>query len=749
VINSLKNNRIVILLIVLLFLFPFIYFTNGYNIGGDDTRLYFISPSLYLEYMTSTSWYTLGNVGGENSIYHIIPMFYLLSFLENFGDYIFVNSCIYGLLFSLSFLFMYLLIRVLKIDYYISIMIAVLYALSPIMMFGYIQPLFSIFLVVYAPLVFYLLYISVVKNKLIYSIAISFVNVLFLLSIFSFPFFFPILIYFLINIVLILLVQPFDKIYLKILLKNIIIVAVLSIALSLFALMPYLHLLTSDSLFSDITSSSTVNTFKPMVDAVSRGMNILYPMEGLFHYSIQKNFNWQTLHLYDNYYNYLLFINFLFVIFIVLPMFYLKKFSILEKKLYLILFISFLIQLFLFTVNIGIFKDLFYWLGDNAPFFQMFRNFYDKFRLSFVFSDILLLAYSLHIIFKYIYTKKVLYFVLLFLVLLNIYPSISGKYFNQTIHTSHLKTKTVLDKEYLNYSKSIQATISRGERIVSFPLNEAQYSVIENFEHKSAYVGVVLLNYLINIDEYGGMASFRKHGEQLKQAVLNHDNTSIMKILSLYGINYISIDTKFRFNNFQWPFDKRVLNYFENKGYNKLLEHYRLVKSSSNDRFKFYELKTKTPFFDVPANFLLHSEKDFLWESKKVLIDNNNNLDMNNKFLKNNLGEITQYKQISNDKYLLSIKSDNDILFISTKIPFDRDWILISNKKKLNAKLVSINQGFLGFIIDKKLNKLDKEIDLELYFSPRDIFEKYMFYSKGVMYLLLIISFILIIRKKY
>jgi hypothetical protein len=92
------------------------------------------------------------------------------------------------------------------------------------------------------------------------------------------------------------------------------------------------------------------NTFYTTVEAVSRGNTIINPLLNNFNYGLFSNFGNPTKMIFDEYYNYTIYFS---LVFFVLPFVcLLYKNSIKNYKLYLSLFASFLLILFLFVARI-------------------------------------------------------------------------------------------------------------------------------------------------------------------------------------------------------------------------------------------------------------------------------------------------------------------------------------------------------------------------------------------------------------
>ena len=72
-----KKRIILGTIILILFLLPLFWFSrNSYNIGGDDTRLYLISPIDWLNNISKYSWFSgvAGGFGAYNPQHFYIPI---------------------------------------------------------------------------------------------------------------------------------------------------------------------------------------------------------------------------------------------------------------------------------------------------------------------------------------------------------------------------------------------------------------------------------------------------------------------------------------------------------------------------------------------------------------------------------------------------------------------------------------------------------------------------------------------------
>ena len=152
--------------------------------------------------------------------------------------------------------------------------------------------------------------------------------------------------------------------------------------------------------------------------SVSKNNNVLYPLLNLPHYSIQKDFSWNTLSIYEGWHLKFFNFNYVYLIIILAPIIFFRE-KIKKHTVYIYSLLIFLIILYLYTANIG--KEginIFIFLSEKIPLFTLFRNMYDKFAISMAFIYAFLFAISLYIIADLkIFYKNILYFIFILVIL--------------------------------------------------------------------------------------------------------------------------------------------------------------------------------------------------------------------------------------------------------------------------------------------------------------------------------------------
>jgi hypothetical protein len=220
----------------------------------------------------------------------------------------------------------------------------------------------------------------------------------------------------------------------------------------------------SNSYGSTILSVETANTFSPTVSSTAIG-NIVYPLLNLFHRQIAFNFNWPLKQVFLNFYDKIMVLDLIFPTLLLIGLLYSKRFLTKEQKnIYVIFLVAFTFSLFLFTVNIGPLKQIFLFLG-YMPGFVMFRNFYDKFAVGYVFSYSIVLFFSLIIIFEY--SKRIVkYLIPLLIILLLLNAAALKSLINKPLWTTKdTGLNIAISTEYLDFMNQVKVTEDRTTNI--------------------------------------------------------------------------------------------------------------------------------------------------------------------------------------------------------------------------------------------------------------------------------------------
>lgn len=605
----LNKKKIVAFLSILIFLVPFLFWGDYYQVGGDDSKLYYLFPWEYLRgfSLTFISDNQLGSFGNYFSQSYLAPFVFLIFVLKSIFLNINTQHLMFGLNLSLSFLFFYLLLGVFikKKSYYsflVKIISSLLYTFS---IFSYYtvwsHQLFSVYLTAILPISLFLFSKSVLEKKIYYILCLNLVLFFSSATLYSIPWISAIFIS-----ILPILLFLFNK-NRAAFIKHLFILIFLSILLNLHWIFPFVHAPFSSDLNNDLISTVSSEEIRASninnIVAVSYRNELRYPLLGLFHFNLQRDFSWKSLDVFQKSYASLLLPNILFVIIVVLAYFYNKGRSIDEKRLYFSSLTSWLIALYFFSVKIGNWGlSLFLMFNDHLPGFTMFRNMYDKFGLSLAFTLSLLLAVSLSRLIENIKKdlhKKILLFIFLTLVIFNVKPFIVGSFYRLPYaNTKNISNHTAdFNQDFYDLLTSLK-DLDSASNVVWFPLNTANYVFISDGSlENSYYMGVSPLQFLANTSDFNGLLSFKpEQSEYILNNLVEKNYLSIGKLFSQLGIEYLvknnDIDENIQNSHF---FSRNKAGDFFQLQNNSELENvlFGAKIDDFGDRYSLYEINPK------------------------------------------------------------------------------------------------------------------------------------------------------------
>jgi hypothetical protein len=523
-----KSKYWVGLITFIFFIIPFFWLKpNEMDIGGDSTRLYFYDP---LNFIINNSLYLTEAVNlGNRSFW---PQFYSLPYVATLlfiksiiNSPYFLISLFNGIKISISFLSIYLIIRMILQNSYKekkelllqlpSILGGFLYTTAPIVIGNYNKALISHDQIFLYPFSFYLLLSYFIKGRfryLLYFIVISFIFA----PIFSWaaapPFFafFPLVLLFLLLYIIFILKK-------KIIYRHLFIAFLLFLGVNAFHFLPeaYSILIPNSYLNQRVFSQSTVqndlNYFFGVLPLSKLSLNILL-------FSPNKQFA-----------------------FLFLGLFFKES----KNKTLFLTGIFFLTTLYLVTANITdlgvrIYKHFFY-----IPGFSMFRNFIGQWDFVYSFFYVILFGIAIYFLFKKINNSKASYVILiiigLFCILSN-WTFFTGGIVNENLDQSNVKIPSIIDPKYeqtLTYIRSLK----NDGAFASFPFTDCCYTVVHGLNN-GAYVGPSPITTLTGKRDYDGYQSISPFGEIFFKLVRENNYTGIKKLFGILNVEYIYDDPK-------------------------------------------------------------------------------------------------------------------------------------------------------------------------------------------------------------
>ncbi len=539
-----KHQRKILLgcIFFVLFLAPFFWVMTR---GGDDGKFYYLFPGQFLLRFAPTSIFN--DLGSFNPQQYMMPFALLLSIFKSIFFFLDIQRLFFGLNLACGFLFFYLFLGLFDFEDSAPaarIAASLFYSLS---IFSYYtlwsSQLFSLYLVSVFPLILYLFFKSVKEKKIHYAILASLVLSLFSMLVLSVPWIAALVI-----CVLPLLLHFFWE-HKKTFTKSILVFLVLFLFLNVYWIFGVILSSGSGGLAGSVVSSDFRKENIALIQAVSGHNSVLYPLFDLFHKNIQFDYGWPSKDLYANYLLKLLPLNFLFLFVIILPVFFYRKVSRQDRKLYTVALVSWLLVLFLYTVNIGPWgSPLFIWLTNNVPGFVMFRNMYDKFGIALAFSYAFVLFISLKMVGNGLGAKPLLKTMicvpLILVVALNAYPFVFGKFYHLPIQStpSTYASITEFNDDFYALTDYV-AKIKTSSKFLWLPLNQAGYIVVsDKYKPNTYYTGISLVKTLSDKNDYSGILNLGSYAHQIQMDIAKKNYEAAYNLLTKFNIGYVIVN---------------------------------------------------------------------------------------------------------------------------------------------------------------------------------------------------------------
>ena len=471
-----------ILIAVLILAMPYYFFEGKLFIGGDDSRLYYSYPDLWIKNIGLFSWFSLSNSGFENPQQFSLPLICVFWFLSIFFKPLVLNNLAFSLPILLGFVYFQRAMNELLPNNsknnekkWACLCGAFFYIGSPIL-WAVSMPIFGygVWWIGLLPILGYCFIKFYKTNNFLYIFLTAISSFIFSIAFIAVPWFLGILIP--ICISLILSLPLYSWAHIKNFIKKITIFFIAVASSQIFWALPFLiSILPNNESLANLSLSNEVqDTFTFTVLATMRENNIIYPLLNLFHRSIVDNFNWHPLNLiFKNFYSYIYVINSIFFVSVVLGYFSLSKNIFLNKNLLITIYISWIFSLFLYTINIGFLLD-FFLLIKFIPGSGMFRNAFDKFSIGYVFLYSMVFSISIYLLFIKL-NKLKSYLILLILIVISLNISPNKHLINAPVWgTLNQFKNTNLPSEYLDFLSDIKSKNLSGS-VLLLPFNSPAY----------------------------------------------------------------------------------------------------------------------------------------------------------------------------------------------------------------------------------------------------------------------------------
>ena len=719
-----------------LFVLPYYLFGNEMRLEGDDSRLYYIYPGLWMDNVSNSSWLSFSSLPKFDTQYFFLPLLLLLRLI--YAIFHIPQFVILNLAYTLVLLLGYLafqkllneLFRPSNIDIRLEAFLgSLIYIFSPILLLTPLRAfLGGVWLIPLVPFALYC-FLMYFRQKSNFYLVIGPASLLIgAIAINAVPWILGIFLPVALSGMLLMLVNFSAKVNLKIIKKGTIFLLV-TLLLQSFWLVPFISTILSpdNSLGSRIFDPEFTDTYAKEVEAISRGNSIIFPLLNLFHYQIQKNFNWSSLNSYDTWHLPFLWVNtiYVFVIFSGLFLHTKKRKHTSQGIIYTYLLISFAISLFLFTADIGFLKRIFLSL-NIIPGFVMFRNFYDKFALGYVLIYSGFLTVSLLYIKQH--TKRTAYNVLVGIIVLSITinakPLMSGEIFNAPYsHTNIQKTLTI-PNEYIDFMGKVGSLLPASSNILSLPFGTSAYTAIYDPDTGHLYSGKSPVKLFSGTNDFSGDISFPTGIAKIFSTILlSHDYVRLNNFFDIFHVNY-AVETRNIPSSFLLTTNFSTQSLAAQNSDFKTNTFHNTILESEEGNYALYQRNTSSnEVFTIASSIATYESGKFtdktwlallpLMDSKQVLVDANNN------FSTKSIQELTE-------KSYRNRKDQTSTLFTSSK-----PYYVISNDHTTHSLEIIEGKTFSLPIARQQMTTLRYHED-EMVFVHNEVRPILEFESTGI-----------------
>lgn len=610
--KNIKNNFLIISTLIAVIIVPIVVFENKSLLGGDDGRLFFWYPDLYIDNFIKNNYFSngLGSLYGYN--YNHIFFFPFLNLIKYtkiiFEEY--TQIFFYTFSFLLTFLSSLFFFREIRVLYFkknentfnIVILCSLVHTFAPLyfdLVFSYLL-LQNLILNSIIPLLLSFLIYSSRKNKYIFSIFPSIIFTMFSVMPFALPWLYTSIIFTLI------LIAYFVK------------TGVIKFPSLIIFIFSYL-----------ILNLYWLPDFYFSINEQYVGLN----SEEILSYNLSNSFPSFLMGFY----------NFRFLQTSIIIIIFVSTFFIIKKKLirklffnlYVYLFLSLFIFLMIAQGNFLYIDNIFKFFINKFPGFYMLRNPIDKsvvlinFIISFILFFNLLIFSEKKILNKknYISISVALYLI----VTLISYQNTDFK--NEYRDTKKYQVTNGFEeewKEFYNLILFLKKQNKSLNRVIWYPLNHAQY-VFLKLNKNDYYIGPSPINIFTDFEDLTGFDSIPQNFNSTFQKIKLLDNDlenvklDLMDLFKKFSIEYLiinkSIDMNIKNSAFftrnkpgdQYDYQVNILdlsnfdniynsNYFEVYKNNEVKNLIDIRNYNSKEKFKIENLKFKNNTFSFDFN---------------------------------------------------------------------------------------------------------------------------------------------------
>lgn len=522
---------------------PYWVFNGKLFIGGDDTRLIYSYPWEYFKALSFFSWVNLSSVGTFSPNQFSFPFALTWTILFSiFKSRVVIDYLSFSLPLIMGFIYLQKLLKEILTDASYGEMYtsSLLYVLSPIMITNQLMVfLMSAWLIGLAPFITWAFVKFVKTYNFVYIFISMLVSIFLSLGFFGLPWVFGIIIPLCVGFSVAIFFYPKKFIFFYI--KKTIIFFGLLISSQLFWLFPFAAtiFIKGGNSFADLFK--VANTFRATVLQTSTG-NITYPLLNLPNRQLTIDYTWPLRDIFLQYYDKVFIFGTVFIIIIFLGIRYIQMYrNEGQRKIYYLFFISFLVSLFLFTVNIGPLKDVFLWLG-NLPGFFMFRNAYDKFAPGYMFLYTIIFGLSLNAIRgknPKLYIKLLIVSLgVIFIFLIPIKQIVNGPAWT----TKTTQKVITFPQEYFDFLLQVKNITDPTGNILNMPLNIGGYAIIKDATTNNVFAGTSPTKFFTGINDFSGYLSFSPtESDKMWNYINSKDYGALREFYYEYNVNAIMV----------------------------------------------------------------------------------------------------------------------------------------------------------------------------------------------------------------
>ncbi len=742
--GKLRKHKVSILNIFIIFFLlalPYYLFAGKLYLGGDDTRLFYSYPLEFFKTSTFFSWYKFSSLGINGPSQYMVPFLLWWSLLGLIISKVSMNYLALSLPLILGLLYFQKAFKEifnLKGDNEFEVFLGSLfYVLSPILIINQLFVfLISIWLIGYIPIIsyYYLKYLRT-SNFLFVFIA-SLWSLFFAQAVYSIPWLAGFLLPVLLGLIFVSVL--FKKKDIVFFFKNSIVFFGFIFISQAFWLTSFVSTylnLGQNSFSSKFLSKGFLDTFTPTILSTATG-NVMYPLLNVFHRQIVFDFKWNFISAYTNFYDKIIILNVFFLFIFTFGVLKHKKYlDNFQRKLFLLILVSFIFSLYFFTVNIGLLLNIFIFLR-HIPGFVMFRNFYDKFAPGYVILYSVLITVGLIIYAKYFPKIKTYFLIIFFLITVINFMPVKTIVDSPLWTTKDIGREIIIPKEYLNFMDYINKNVSSSNNILSIPFGSSVYTVIKDSSSNNVYVGVSPVKLFSGVNDISGHLSFNftKEANVIDGIIAGRKYNQLNSLMFEHNINYVLVTRNIPQEVLNaWVFNKNMVDtqdaaFLEGITSKKIAEssrgNYELyqakkVNSLINSENVYFKKISQVEYVIYLKGIKNNQELSFLdsyhpgW---KLFLQKNPSLSFCSDPVKNSYTGVTECKA---ENRLFDI-SDLGYSFISPV--FDNTHDL----KYDYANKWTIDPGYIKSNVKSSYYKVNKDgsIDMELvlYFVPQNYF---------------------------